>query len=150
LAAWEVWALWAERRLRAGPDAPALPPAEHAVAAGHAVAPPRAEPGEPVAQAAAAVLPPAASVEVAVPRLAEPGEAAVLRVEAAAVRAAVAARLREAGADAAAPPQAVRAAVALLWAAAWVFRRDRLRLVVRRRSAPSAQAMRSLRTASPQ
>jgi hypothetical protein len=145
LAAWEVWALWAERRLRAGPDAPALPPAEHAVAAGHAVAPPRAEPGEPVARRQAV---PAAA---AVPRQAEPGEAAVLRVEAAAVvRAGVAARLREAGADAAAPPQAVRAAVALLWAAAWVFRRDRLRLVVRRRSARSAQAMRSLRTASPQ
>jgi hypothetical protein len=149
LAAPAVWELWAEPRRRAGPDAPALPPAaEHAVAAGHAAAPPRVEPGGPVAQlravrAGAAVLLWAAPAVAAVLRQAEPGEAAVLQAGAAA-------RLREGGPDAAPPPQVVRAAAALPWAAAWVFRRDRLRLAARRRPAPSARAMRSLRTASPQ
>ena len=175
LAASAVWERWAEPRRRAGPDAPALPPvaavAEQAVAVEHAGAPPRVAPGEPGARrqavrAGTAVLLPAepagtavllvaepavgaalrraAPAEVAVLRQAEPGEAAVLLAGAVA-------RLREVGPAAEARRQVVQAAAAALpWEAAWVFRRDRRRLAVRRRSAPSARAMRSLRTASPQ
>jgi hypothetical protein len=131
---------------------------EHVVAEGHAAVPPRAEPGAPVArlQAArveAAVLLRAAPAEVAEPRQAELGEGAVLRAGAAARprvaegHAAVPPRA-EPGAPAA-RPQVARVAAVLPWAAAWVFRRDRLRLAARRRSAPAAHAMRSLRTASP-
>jgi hypothetical protein len=137
LAVPAVWGQWAVLRPPAEPDAPALPrEAERAVAAGRAAALPRAGPAEPVA------LLRVARAAVAVPLRAEPAVVAAQRVGAVA-------RLREVGADAAALPQVVPAAVALPLAAAWAFRRDRLRLAVRRRSAPSARAMRSLRTASP-
>jgi len=110
------------------------------------VAPLRAEPGEPVALLPVARAAVAAQLwgepaEVAAPRQVAPGEAAVLRGGAA--------RQREARSEAGARPPVAPAAAALPLAAAWAFRRDRLRLAVRQRSAPSARAMRSLRTAAP-
>ena len=137
-----AWGPWGEPFLRAQPDAPELPPvAEHGAAA------PLAGPGGPVARrqaelGEAAVRLRAGPGELAVLQPAEPGEVVVLR-------GGVAARQREGAADAVVPPPGVPAAVAVPWAAAWAFRRDRFRPAVRRRTAPpSARATRSLRMAS--